>query len=115
MKQSAAAHSQHAHSAAPTVSHSSCRHVQAAIVNITSGLAFIPYAIGPIYGATKAAMHSYTVAMRPHYANSNVHIVEIAPPPVKTNFESSKGYGEDCDAFCDHAFARFKAGEQEIG
>lgn len=89
--------------------------LQAAIINITSGLAFVPCAFAPMYGATKAALHSFTVAMRPHYKGTNIAIVEIAPPPVKTNLPSSQGYGEDCDEFCDHVFARFAAGEQEIG
>jgi len=68
-----------------------------------------------MYGASKAALHSYTVAMRPHYANTNIKVVEIAPPPVKTNLPSSKGYGESCDEFCQHVFPRFSAGELEIG
>ena len=87
--------------------------MQAAIINITSGLAFIPFAKGPVYGATKAAMHSFTMAIRPHYANTNIHIVEIAPPAVKTNFHPN--FGEDLDEFCTHAFQRFAAGEPEIG
>jgi len=88
---------------------------EAAIINITSGLAFIPCAFAPMYGATKAAMHSFTAAMRPHYDSSNIRIIEIAPPPVKTNLPSSKAYGEDCNEFCNHVFPRFANGEKEIG
>ena len=88
---------------------------QAAIINITSGLAFIPCAFAPMYGASKAALHSYTCAMRPHYEGTKIAIVEIAPPPVKTNLPSSKAYGEDRDEFCRAVFARFQEGQQEIG
>ena len=84
-------------------------------MNITSGLAWVPSAFAPMYGATKAALHSFTVAARPHYAGTNVAVVEIAPPPVKTNLPSSQAYGEPLDAFCDHAFERFTQGQQEIG
>ena len=53
--------------------------------------------------------------MRPHYADTKINIVEIVPPAVKTNLQSSKGYGEDLGEFCEHVFPRFAAGELEIG
>ena len=89
--------------------------MQAAIINITSGLAFIPCAFAPMYGATKAALHSFTAAMRPPYECSHIRVIKIAPPPVKTNLLSSKVYGEDCDEFCNHIFPRFADGEKDIG
>lgn len=87
--------------------------MQAAIVNVSSGLAFMPAAMAPVYGATKAALHSWTMAMRPHYANTSIHIVEIIPPAVKTAFHPD--VGEELDEYCDHTFQRFVAGEPEIG
>jgi uncharacterized oxidoreductase len=56
----------------------------AAIVNVTSGLAFNPYPISPIYGATKAAIHSFTQSLRIQMKNTNVKVFELAPPAVDT-------------------------------
>lgn len=56
----------------------------AAIVNVTSGLAFVPLPGGATYSATKAAMHSYTVALRQRLAGK-VEVIELAPPGVQTD------------------------------
>ena len=58
----------------------------AAIVNVTSGLAFVPLGLKPIYSATKAAMHAYTQALRVQVARTSVKVFELAPPATKTNF-----------------------------
>lgn len=57
----------------------------ATIINITSGLAFVPLVITPTYNATKAAMHSYSQALRTQLKETNIQIIEIAPPAVATN------------------------------
>ena len=62
------------------------RREQALIMNVTSGLAFVPLAVKPIYSATKAAMHSYTQSLRAQLAHSSVRVVELAPPATKSNF-----------------------------
>jgi uncharacterized oxidoreductase len=56
----------------------------AAIVNVTSGLAFVPLPGAPTYSATKAAMHSYTVALRIQL-EGKVEVIELAPPAVRTD------------------------------
>ena len=56
----------------------------AAIVNLTSGLAFVPLPKAPTYSATKAALHSYTQALR-HSLEGKVEVIEIAPPAVRTD------------------------------
>jgi uncharacterized oxidoreductase len=56
----------------------------AAILNVSSGLAFNPYPISPIYGATKAAIHSFTQSLRIQLKNTNVKVFELAPPAVDT-------------------------------
>jgi uncharacterized oxidoreductase len=54
----------------------------AAIVNISSGLAFCPIALMPIYCATKAAIHSLTLSMRRQVRDLGITVYEIAPPGV---------------------------------
>lgn len=55
-----------------------------AIVNVTSGLAFVPLPKAPTYSATKAALHSYTVALR-QSLRGKVEVIELAPPAVQTD------------------------------
>ena len=57
---------------------------EAAIINISSGLAFAPIAFMPVYCATKAALHSLTLSLRHQLKNTNVKVFEIAPPSVDT-------------------------------
>jgi uncharacterized oxidoreductase len=57
---------------------------EAAIVNVSSGLAFVPFAISPVYSATKAGLHSYTQALRIQLKGSNVRAFELAPPGTDT-------------------------------
>jgi uncharacterized oxidoreductase len=56
----------------------------AAIVNVTSGLAFVPLPDTPTYSATKAAIHSYTLALR-KLLEGKVEVIELAPPGVQTD------------------------------
>jgi uncharacterized oxidoreductase len=71
----------------------------AAVVNVTSGLAFVPLPISPIYCATKAAMHSFSLSLRTQLARTHVKVFEIAPPATQTHllgvFESSDWEGID--------------------
>jgi uncharacterized oxidoreductase len=57
----------------------------AAIVNVTSGLAFVPLPINPIYCATKAALHSFTLSLRAQLKNTKVQVFELAPPATATD------------------------------
>lgn len=60
------------------------RQKRAAIVNVSSGLAFVPLAIAPVYCATKAAIHSFTQSLRLQLKTTNVTVVELAPPTTET-------------------------------
>ena len=60
------------------------RQPDAALVNVSSGLAFVPLTAAPTYSATKAALHSYTVALRKVLAGK-VEVVELVPPAVQTD------------------------------
>lgn len=57
----------------------------AAIVNVTSALAFAPKASAPTYSATKAALHAYTEALRHQLRGTAVRVIEIIPPLVDTD------------------------------
>jgi uncharacterized oxidoreductase len=56
----------------------------AAILNVSSGLAFVPLAATPTYCATKAAIHSYTQSLRYQLQNTAIQVIEIIPPWVAT-------------------------------
>ncbi|MGK6319251.1 SDR family oxidoreductase [Sphingomonas sp. DT-204] len=61
------------------------RQPRSTIVNVSSGLAFVPLAITPTYNATKAAIHSYTIALRRQLRNTPVEVLELIPPAVQTD------------------------------
>ena len=65
---------------------------RAAIVNVTSGLAFVPSAITPTYCATKAALHSYTQSLRFQLRKTSVQVIEIVPPHVQTALQGQRGF-----------------------
>jgi len=81
----------------------------AAIVNVTSGLAFVPLPKAPTYSATKAAMHSYSVALRIQLAGK-VEVIELAPPAVRTDLTPGQSTREGympLDDFADEAISLF--------
>jgi len=56
----------------------------AAVLNVSSGLAFVPLAYTPTYCATKAAIHSYTQSLRYQLQHTAIKVIEIIPPWVAT-------------------------------
>lgn len=60
---------------------------EAAIVNVSSGLAFVPLAIVPVYCATKAATHSFSMSLRHQLKKTSVKIFELIPPTVDTQLD----------------------------
>lgn len=58
---------------------------RAAIMNVSSGLAFVPLVLTPTYCATKAAIHSYTESLRYQLQNTAIEVLELVPPYVATN------------------------------
>jgi uncharacterized oxidoreductase len=66
---------------------------EAAIVNVSSGLGFIPISIMPVYCATKAAIHSFSISLRHQLKDTSVKVFEIIPPMVDT--ELDKGAREE--------------------
>jgi len=57
----------------------------AAVINVSSGLAFVPLALTPTYCATKAAIHSWTQSLRWQLRATSIEVVEIIPPYVQTH------------------------------
>ena len=54
------------------------------ILTVSSGIAFLPFPLMATYGATKAAVHSYTESLRAHLAGTGVEVAELVPPAVAT-------------------------------
>lgn len=82
----------------------------AAIVNVTSGLAFVPLTAAPTYCATKAAIHSYTVSLR-EALKGKIEVIELAPPGVQTGLtpgQETRPTYQPLDEFADEAMAQFQ-------
>jgi len=91
----------------------------ATIVNVTSGLAFVPLPMNPVYCATKAAMHSYTQSLRVQLKLSSVKVVELAPPAVATDFNKGQedmniGHRMNVDKLARAAIQGLEQGREEI-
>lgn len=63
---------------------------RAAIMTVSSGLAFVPMAMTPTYCATKAAIHSYTQSLRYQLRDSSVQVLELIPPYVQTELMGAR-------------------------
>lgn len=93
----------------------------ALIVNVSSGLAFVPLPAAPVYCATKAAIHSYTQSLRAQLQAKGVTVVELAPPGVETPLlrgvsteQTSGPKPMSVQALAKRAIAGIEAGKLEI-
>ncbi|MEZ0368375.1 MAG: SDR family oxidoreductase [Candidatus Sericytochromatia bacterium] len=62
----------------------------ASIINVSSGLGFVPIAKMPIYCATKAAVHSFTQSLRHQLKPGGIEVIELVPPAVETRLDDGK-------------------------
>jgi uncharacterized oxidoreductase len=86
------------------------RQPDAAIVNVSSGLAFVPLVIAPTYSAIKAAIHSYTVSLRA-VLKDKIEVIELVPPAVQTELTAGQKTNEwfmPLDVFADQVMALFQ-------
>lgn len=84
----------------------------AAIINVTSALAFVPMASRPTYSATKAALHSYSQSLRFQLRGSGVEVLELLPPQVKTETHPGSAgdvHGLELESFISEAMQLLKA------
>ena len=91
------------------------RQKRPAIINITSGLSFVPKANVPVYCATKAALHSFTLSLRYQLSDTPIEVIEIIPPAVDTDL-GGKGlhtFGVPLDEFADAVWEQLKKGSIE--
>lgn len=88
------------------------------IINVSSGLAFVPLPSNAIYSATKAAVHSYTQSMRFQLESSGVEVIELMPPAVRTDMTDE--FAEHgiamigTDELVKQSFAALRSGKLEI-
>jgi len=82
----------------------------AAIVNVSSGLASVPLVSAPTYSATKAAIHSYTLSLR-EALNGQVEVIELIPPGVQTDLTPGQSTREGympLDDYIDEVMSLFE-------
>ena len=91
--------------------------LQSYIINVTSGLAFVPMAKAAVYSATKAALHSFTLSLRYQLNQTSIKVIEIAPPAVNTDLGGPglHTFGAPLADFANSIMERLANGEEEIG
>jgi uncharacterized oxidoreductase len=93
---------------------------ESTLVNVSSGLAFVPLAPTPIYCATKAAVHSFSDSLRYQLRKTSVQVIELAPPAVKTELGEAPGQpGRDyprmpLDQFIKETMKGLGSGKKEL-
>jgi uncharacterized oxidoreductase len=91
----------------------------ARIVNVTSGLAYVPYTVMPVYCATKAALRSFTLSLRHQLKATSVRVIELSPPAVSTELHDYLGpkgreIGIPLEEFVREAIEGLNSGSEEI-
>jgi uncharacterized oxidoreductase len=86
------------------------------IINVTSGLSFAPLVAVPVYCATKAALHSFTLSLRHQLSKTPIEVIEIIPPAVNTDLGGPglHTFGVPLNDFADSVFERLSKNEIEI-
>lgn len=86
------------------------------MMNVTSGLAFAPLTKVPVYCATKAFFHSFTLSLRHLLQSKNIEVIEIIPPALNTDL-GGKGLHDTAPPvsdFINAIFEQLKEGKTEL-
>ena len=86
------------------------------IINVTSGLSFAPLAKVPVYSATKAFFHSFTLSLRHLLKPKNIEVIELIPPALNTDL-GGKGLHNQAPpvkTFIDAVFEQLQQGKTEL-
>ena len=67
----------------------------AVLVNVSSGLAYVPFAQAPVYSGTKSALHFWTLGIRPQLKPHGIKVIELLPPVVDTPLAHGADIAED--------------------
>lgn len=88
----------------------------ATIINVTSGLAFVPLTKVPVYCATKAFFHSFTLSLRHTLKAKAIEVIEMIPPALNTDL-GGKGLHDEyppVSAFIEAIFQQLEEGKTEL-
>ena len=86
------------------------------IINVTSGLSFVPLTKVPVYSATKAFFHSFTLSLRHLVKERGIEVIELIPPALNTDL-GGKGihdFAPPVSGFTDAVFEQLKQGKTEL-
>ena len=96
------------------------RQSEASLINVSSGLAYMPLASSPIYCSTKAAVHSFSMGLRYQLRHSKVEVLEIAPPAVESELGKAPGQPDraypkiSLEAFVEQTMKALESGKAEM-
>jgi uncharacterized oxidoreductase len=86
------------------------------VINVTSGLSFVPFTKVPVYSGTKAFLHSFTLSLRHTLKAKNIEVIEIIPPAINTDL-GGKGlhdFAPPVSEFIESIFEQLKEGKTEL-
>ena len=86
------------------------------VINVTSGLSFVPLTKTPVYSATKAFFHSFTLSLRHLLKEKNIEVIEMIPPALNTDL-GGKGLHDHAPPVSDFVasvFEQMKQGKTEL-
>lgn len=86
------------------------------LMNVTSGLSFVPLIKTPVYSATKAFFHSFTLSLQALLQARNIEVIEVVPPALNTDL-GGKGihdFAPPVSDFIEAVFEQLKAGKTQL-
>lgn len=94
------------------------RQPAARLVHVGSGLGFVPLTAAPVYSATKAAVHSFSISLRRQLRGSTVRVIEVIPPVVETGLHPGQNRkppnAMELEPFVARVMAGLDGGRDEI-